>query len=460
MKKKSLYIGIALFSASTLMTQAQNLSSGYFNDGYIYRHEMNPAFDADRNYISLPGLGNLNISLRTNLGIKDVLFNRNGKTVTFMNKAVTANEFLKNVNDKNRIGLDSKIQILGAGFKGFGGYNTISINIRENIGINLPGSLLRLAKEGPANKTYDISNFKAHADAYAEIALGHSRSINDQWRVGGKLKFLLGGANVDAEFKKAQLELAEEGYTAQVDAEVQASIKGLQYQTETTMRGPNDNHPHTYVNDLDVDNTGLNGFGLAVDLGAEFKLNDEWAFSASLLDLGFINWNNNMVASTNGLRTFNTDDYIFNTDDNADNSFDNEIDNLTEGLANLYELQDMGDKGSRSRMLGATLNLGAEYTLPVYNKLKFGIMNTTRIMGAYSWTDFRLSANIAPCKIFSASANISEGTYGFGFGWMLDFHPKGFGFFLGMDHCITSLAKQGVPLTHQADFSMGINIPF
>ena len=117
MKKKSLYIGIALFSASTLMTQAQNLSSGYFNDGYIYRHEMNPAFDADRNYISLPGLGNLNVSLRTNLGIKDVLFNRNGKTVTFMNKAVTANEFLKNVNDKNRIGLDSKIQILGAGFK-------------------------------------------------------------------------------------------------------------------------------------------------------------------------------------------------------------------------------------------------------------------------------------------------------------------------------------------------------
>lgn len=456
--KQSIFLATLFISATYI--HAQHLSSGYFNENYLYRHEMNPAFGGERNYVSMPGIGNLNVSMRGGIGVRDVLYNRNGRTVTFMNNAVSTGEFLKNINDNNRLGIDSKINILGAGFKAFGGYNTIGINVRENLGVNILGSLFRLIKEGPANKTYDISDFKAHADVYVELALGHSRQIDDQWRVGGKLKFLLGGANVDAEFKNAQLQLNENGYTANVDAEIQSSVKGLTYKTETKMRGADKNHPHTYVSGADVDGTGLNGFGMAVDLGAEFKLDEEWSFSASVLDLGFIGWSNNMVASTNGMRTFNTDDYIFNTDDEASNSFDNEMDNLTEGLAALYELDDMGDKGGRSRMIGATMNLGAEYTLPAYNKLKFGFMNTTRIMGAYSWTDFRLSANVSPCKIFSATANISEGTYGFGFGWMLDFHPRFFNMFLGMDHTITKLAKQGVPLTHQADFTFGINIPF
>ena len=460
MKTIKRYILLSALFVSATGAHAQYLTSGYFNDNYLLRHEMNPAFAPERNYVSFPGLGNINMSMRGNIGVKDVFFNRNGRTVTFMNSAVGVGEFLKNINDKNRLGMDVKMNILGGGFKAFGGYNTVGINVRSNVAANVPGALFRLIKEGPANQTYDISDFKAHADLYMELAFGHSRQLNDQWRVGGKLKFLLGGANVDAEFKDARLQLNEDGYTAVVDAEVQSSVKGLAYKTETKMRGADKNHPHTYVSDVDVDNTGMNGFGLAVDLGAEFKLDEQWSFSAALLDLGFISWNNNMVASTNGPRTFNTDDYIFNTDDDAANSFDNEIDNLTEGLANLYELEDMGDKGGRTRMLGATMNLGAEYTLPSYNKLKFGFMNTTRIMGAYSWTDFRLSANISPCKIFSATANISEGTYGFGFGWMLDLHPKYFNLFLGMDHTFASIAKQGVPLSHQADMTFGINIPF
>lgn len=37
--------------------------------------------------------------------------------------------------------------------------------------------------------------------------------------------------------------------------------------------------------DIDL---GPSGLGMAIDLGATYKLNDAWTFSASLLDLGFI----------------------------------------------------------------------------------------------------------------------------------------------------------------------------
>lgn len=227
------------------------------------------------------------------------------------------------------------------------------------------------------------------------------------------------------------------------------------------MRGPeNDQSLHTYVNDMDIDGAGLNGFGLAVDLGAEFKLDDTWRFSAALLDFGFISWSNNVLASTGGDKSFTTSEYTFNADDDASNSFDNEIDRLTEGLSELYELRDLGDQGGRTKMLGATLNLAAEYTLPYYKKLTFGLLSSTRMQGKYSWTEFRLSANVAPVKSFSAGMNFAAGTYGCAFGWVLNYHPNGFNLFLGMDRTMGSLAKQGIPLSSNASINPDLKFPF
>lgn len=456
---KNIIAGAALMLTATAV-QAQNTESGYFTDGYLYRHEMNPAMANEQNYISMPALGNLNLSLHGNLGVEDVLYNVNGKTALFTNPNVSAAEFLDNINDKNRIGTDIKLQILGAGFKGFGGYNTIGISVRSNVEAMLPGNLLRLAKEGLTDKTYDIKDFKAHADAYAELALGHSHKINDNLRIGATLKVLLGGANVDAYFDKAELSFNGNDWTAVTNATIESSVKGLTYETETKMRGPEGQEtPHTYVNDMDVDGAGLNGFGLAVDLGAEYKLKD-WKFSAALLDLGFISWSNNVVASTKGDRKFSLNKYTFNADKNADNSFENEMDRLTADISSLYELQNEGDKGGVTKSLGATMNVGAEYTLPSYKKLSFGLLNTTRFNGDYSWTDFRLSANWKPGKAFSMGANVAAGTYGTSFGWIVNAHPNGFNFFLAMDHTVGKLAKQGVPLSSNADVTMGINFPF
>jgi len=96
---KSIIATIALMGV--LPVSAQFTASGYFNDGYLYRHEMNPAISNEQSYIAMPGISNVDVAMRSNIGVKDVLFNRNGKTTTFLNPNVTADEFLKNVNDKN-----------------------------------------------------------------------------------------------------------------------------------------------------------------------------------------------------------------------------------------------------------------------------------------------------------------------------------------------------------------------
>ena len=460
MKNIKSFIAVAVLGVASTAATAQNLNSGYFNDGYLYRHDLNPAFGNDQKYVAFPALGNFNLGLRSNLGVDNILYNVNGRTVLFLHPDVSDSQFLSGINDKNRIGETLKLQLFGTGFKAFGGYNTIEINARQNLNVDLPGSLLRLAKEGLQNKTYDISNFSAHADAYAELAFGHSRQIDDKLRVGAKVKVLLGVGNVDANFNKASLTLGENEWSGVTNAEIQANLKSMAFLTETTERGPEGKKtPHTYVNDIDIDSWGIAGFGLGFDLGAEYKLDQNWSFSAALLDLGFIGYSNNYVASTNGDHEIHTGKYLFNLDDDADNSFERECDRLVEDLSALYELQDNGNTGGRTKALAATMNLGVQYTPDFYKKLTIGLMNSTR-MGKYGWTEFRLSANVSPVKAFSASATFAAGTFGTSFGWLLNAHPTGFNLFLGMDHTLGNLAKQGVPLSGKADVHLGINIPF
>lgn len=453
--KTLMVAGVATLLATSASAQ-QNTYSGYFIDGNLYRHQLNPAFGNDSlTYVAFPGLGNLNVGMHGNLRVDDVLYNVNGRTTTFLNPAVDAGTFLKSLKDHNKVGADINIPILGGGFKAWGGYNTVSIGARASVNASIPRSVFSLLKEGATNSTYDISDLKARAYAYAEIAFGHSRQINSKWRVGGKLKVLLGGADVDMNLSTAQLTLGTDNWTATTDAEIRSSVKGLKYKTDV-----NEHTGRRYVSGVDVDGTGLNGFGLGFDLGANFKLNQDWSFSASLLDLGFIHWSNDMLASTCGPHTFQSGVHTFSVDSDATNSFSNEWKKIRDELYALYELDDCGDVGGRTTALAATLNVAAEYTLPYYRKLTFGLISSTRIAGKFTSTECRLSANVAPVKVFSAGANFAVGTYGCSFGWMLNVHPKGFNFFLATDHSLGKLAKQGLPLSSNGSVNMGINFPF
>jgi hypothetical protein len=452
------YILLCTGFLASLATSAQNIYSGYFTDNYTYRYQMNPAFSNDKNFVSIPVIGNLNVGLNGNLNLSDVIYKLDGKTVLFTNPGISSQEVINNISKSNEICTNEKIGILSAGFKGFGGYNTISINAIANISASIPGSLFSLAKEGISNKSYDISQLRASANAYAEIGLGHSRDFNSLLqglRMGATLKFLVGGGNVDAYLNNANLTLNENSWAATTNADIYASIGGLRYDKKT-----NKNTGKNYVSGANLDDGySISGYGIGLDFGALYEIGD-WTFSAAILDLGFISYKNTQWASTNGTQTVDTDAYIFNVDDNADNSFDNELDRLRDNLYDLYQLSDNGTSGNRTKSLATTLNFAADYKLPAYKNLHFGLLNTTRINGMFTTTNFRLSANLSPAKAFSCGANVNMGTYGLSLGWILSLNVTGFNLFAGMDNVPTKLAKQGIPLNSNASLNFGINIPF
>lgn len=454
--RKNIKLLLVLFTiniASVVM--AQNLNTGYFDETFLYRHDLNPAFAADNEYVSAPIIGNANVGMRGNVGIKDILYRVNGKTVLFLNPAVDAKDFAGRINDNSKVVADYKMQLLGAGFNWLNGFNTVELNVKATGGLTMPGNLLKAMKEGLTNDDYDFSNAGVTSNGYAEVALGHSRQVNDNLRFGAKFKLLLGMESLDVDMKQASLSLGEDNYVAAVDADVNANIKDLSFKHLT-----NKNTGHKYVDAaVEGGKVGITGVGVALDLGAAYKKGN-FEISASLQDIGLIGYMNTLCASTQGTKTFETDKYIFSVDSDSPNGFSKEWKTFKNDLASLYELDDMGHVGSRTKMLGMTMNLGVKCNMPFYDKLSVGISNTSRFQGRYSWTDFRLGINVHPVDLISLSANVSAGTFGVGFGWLANFHtPKGYNFFVGMDTTPGQFSKQFIPLSSNAQFSVGLNLP-
>ena len=413
---------------------------------------MNPAMGNRNNYVGFPGLGNLNVTANGNISPTDVVYPLGGKTVLFTNPGISAEEALGNFKNINRISQSAAIGVLQAGFKAFGGYNNVAINVRETSSFALPKSIFSLVKEGIGNKEYDIRDLHAKAEAYAEIAFNHSRDIKQVpgLRAGVSLKFLLPVGFAEADFNDLNLLLAEDTWKARSNARLRIGLDGIRYKTDI-----NDRTGARYVSGVDTDDTkfGINGFGFGIDLGASYKWND-FNFSLAFTDLGAIRYNSVQEASTNGTKDFETAAHPIAIGDEG-KSWDDFVD----ALSPLYELHDNGTVSSSTSLLGK-MRVGVDYKFPYYDKLHFGLMNTTSLSSMFPSTEFRLSANVEPVKGVAVSVSGAAGTYGANYGFLLSLGNKGFNFLLGMDYAALKMDKNSIPLTSNVDVHLGINFPF
>ena len=479
---------IALATTGSVMAQTQTTRSSYFLEGSTYRHELNPAFMGERGYFSFPTLGNLGFSVQSTAGIGSFLYKLpNGNLTTFMHESVSGQDFVNRLPNKVNLGVGLNENIFSLGFHAWGGFNTLGISIKSDTRTNMPDELFQFMKLGIASEAgsqYNVEGINMLSTNYAEIALGHSRDINEHLTVGAKVKALVGLA-------KATLRINELNITASQDkwnitptgAEVYVSGKGLVVPTkqETGNFQEDDYVMDNYGNrtnqlkegagnqidydgiEFDDKNIGPTGFGLAFDLGAVYKLNDEWSFSAAVLDLGFIGWKNTVKGVMDNTFEFNGFQNIaVNDTDGNENSIDNQSDRLLDDLKDLAKFTKESDGMTRTTALAATLNFGAQYTLPAYDRLNFGLLSSTRIQGKHTWTEARVSANVAPLSGFEASVNYALSNFGSTAGLMLNFHPRGFNFFLAADMPLGKLEPSYFAPIGRAgvNVNLGINFTF
>mgnify|MGYP002623760175 CR=1 FL=1 len=463
MKPIAKYILLSCTALVAANAMAQELNSAYFTKDYKFRHDMNPAFGNDNGYFAMPILGNLNAGVRGNLNVDAFIFDNplgNGYSkTTFMNPEIPVDKALAGFNKgKNILLEDLNLTVLSLGFKAFGGYNTMSVNVKERAGLSLPYDLFAFMKN-VGNKTYQFDDMALRAQAYGEVAFGHSRNIGDKLRIGAKVKIAVGAGYGNIDLKDVKVDMTNtDQWTVSGNAKGELSVGGLELKSERKDYEAKSGS-YDYVNDADFDSFKLSGFGFLFDLGAIYKVTDDITVSAAITDLGTIRWDNTHLLQTAVESfTFNGFQNVSVNEDRDDNTLEKQLDRYGDDLADFAHLKDMGDQGARSVGVGATARLGVEYTLPTYKALSFGALGTRRFNGPMSWTEGRVSANYAPFNWLDGGVNFAASTFTTSVGWVLNIHPKAINIYVGMDHLVGKTSKQFVPLTSNANLSLGMSI--
>lgn len=465
MKKSLRYMAAALtMAAAILPTSAQELRTSYFMETSNFRHQMNPAL-LDSPYFGM-FFSNINVGMTGNIGAKQFIFDTNGlpgytgnyRYTTFMDPNVDAKTFLNKLHDKNRFDLYLNYNLFSVGFKAWGGVNLLELNLRSNTNLTLPKGLFEFAKTAGEKEHYEFGGLGMRTQNYMELALGHSRDINKQWRVGGKLKFLIGAAYADFTADNVTLDMTEDAWRIQSNAQVKASLLKSDVIHEDPSKNSADGRPR--VKELDNFGFSLPGFGMALDLGVTYKPIENLTLSAAITDLGFISWKNTHHASSQGDYTFDGFNNIYiGSDKDQTEDIDDQFDQIGDDLEEMFSVYDDGTK-TATQALAATLNVGAEYKLPAYDKLKFGFLYTSRIHGKYSWHQGMLNVGVRPVKWFECNVNGAVTSTGVTAGGMLSLKAPHFNFYIAADRFFSKMGKQGVPLnSSNGNITFGMTFP-
>lgn len=329
----------------------------------------------------------------------------------------------------------SSVQVRYSG-KNFWSFN---IGLRTDIGTAMPKSMFTFMRQmdGMDLDNIDWSNFNANIggtkmnmQAYAEASLGYARDVTDKLTVGGRVKALLGIGNVNMEINTAKVYTHLTGIdnvpdinwseiyndpakaealadriggngAVEVDAKVEASLKGFELIE----------NEDGYIDDVDLKNPGLAGWGLGIDLGASYKVLDRLTVSASILDLGFLKWDkkNTKLATARS-----SDELHFNFDQADHQAKVEEVQRFanTVGSGELlnYDLMklEINNEAQKSRTtrLTTTMVIGAEYEL-LKKWLTIGALYTGRFAQPKAVNEITLSANCRPNTMINLAAGYS-----------------------------------------------------
>ena len=411
------------FASPTL--RSQELETGYFLGGNPYAFRMNPAFQSERNIISI-ALGQTGVHAWSNLGVSTLFYpDGNGHLYTFMNDNVSSSEFLRKIGQKNRLDLDARVNLLTVGFWADRRFFTIDFNVRSLNAVSAPYDLFSFWKEGAESRnSYDFSGTGFSSKNFIEAAFGWSKNYGNVFNVGFRVKGLVGIAEAEILAENLKLSMTSDRWEVQARSILNASSPSLAYSRSGGELDLESIH-------FDDGHYGPAGFGGAVDLGASWNVLPFLTLSAALLDLGAMRWNREIKGvSPDAAYAWDPAEDT----DGDDDSWQGEIDEATSELSGIFRFQDKSGSGAEFEMLPFRVNLGAEFRMPFYERLSVGMLYQGRGGAIFSRHTGGFSVNWNPLNFLSMSSSMSLSKIGESFGFALNLHPAGINLLVGCDY--------------------------
>lgn len=426
--KKIFCVALLALSFCATVSAQHNLRTGYFLDGYIYKHKLNPAFASDRSYFAIPVAGYVTAGVESTLPASTFLnAGPDGKYATFLNPNVNT-DFLSSISadTKYPMNLNVDVPVISFGFHAGKTFNTLDLSLKSDIRSTVPGSLFYWAKE-QYDSSMDMSGLDINSNTRLELAYGFSRQCGKKFRFGFKVKFLAGLVKADYAMEQLAMNVDNDVWSiaSKGSGYYASSGVGLKIGEAGTVKGFDaPKKADAIFNSIKQ----TRNFGGAVDLGISWDILSWITFSASVTDLGVLNWKN-----VSKLESVETTGYTgFNAADAG-----SELKSLGAGLLDVMSAKVVGTEDAILDKLSATAHAGLEIRLPFYKRLSVGALATHRFDKVYGWQEVRGSVNWALFRWLSFSASHAWSFYGDtklqSFGGAINFHPKGINIFVGVD---------------------------
>jgi hypothetical protein len=420
MKTLLRYIFALIVLHSAIIANAQQINTLYFLENAPMRHTINPAFQPiSKGFVNISPLGWMSVGVgNTSLTMSDLFYldPQTGHTITPLHPNGDKQALLKSLNNMTLINGDATLGVVNMGFRiKEKGYFTIGLNQHIEIGSTLPRAIPQIVLGGfmtnlEGTNSFNLSRLGAAATIYTELAFGYSHQINEKWTVGGKLKVLVGQANIGINAKNLTLDANIEQWNMKGNLELSAS--GLF------------NLPQDVIDDLTTNNSPIidysnpaklimgGGFGAAIDFGFTYKPNQHVQISAALNDLGFIHWGGankytcTMDTTFVGAGEFEYSDPAFHDQEGNFSTqllLDSALNNM-QGLANAIRMEHSGN--AYNKMISAKLNLGIDANF-LNNKLTVGLLSATRLYNARLYEEITIGVGYKPFNWLNIAASYS-----------------------------------------------------
>ncbi len=336
-------------------------------------------------YIGIPFLSSIKTGFENSISYEDI-FLRKGDSLI-----LDRDHILSNIDDETKINFNLMQEFISFGFKVKKNYFHFRVAdlVQTNIAINknlLTFLLYGNGSEEYLGKTVNLGGEAFNINYYREYSFGYTRQINEKLNVGGNFKYLQGIANITT--NKSDFEI----YTNPEDF----SIK-IRSHIDINMSIPGMNNSDIEIEDL-LPNPKNSGF--AFDLGGEYKVNEKIETFISILNIGSINWTENLK----NFRTENPEkEFVYEGFDIGEYFEDNEFDtdrmeNIVDSITDEFGIIETAE--NYTSKLAPILNVGGHYNLT--KKDMFSLLVRNQFVKNSNWA----SASIAYTRKFSRNLNL------------------------------------------------------
>ncbi len=316
------------------------------------RTYLNPALipQGSKIYVGLPALSSEQLSIR-NSGFKysDVI--RHGDDDSLH---IDVDNMLSKLSANNYLSVNYYPDILSFGI--VADKNFFSFNVTEKIDVRFryPKAFMEFLWKGNGAYLDKEMKFDFGLDFshYREYGLGFAREINDKLSVGAKVKYLYGMENFNIKRSDISIQTASEDYAITAKANIEINSSGI-ISDSTSPEFNASQYAFSRKN---------SGFG--IDLGATYKATEKFTVSASVIDLGFINWKDNPTnyVSHDQNAKFTYKGFELNQLINGDSSSTKDIGKtLGDSLSKIFKIDTLHN--SYKTNLSSKIYIGGNYSL-------------------------------------------------------------------------------------------------